>query len=238
MSGRAALNFLGANLIDATVIDVVSPKNFRPADDVRRHRRPVQPRDRVRHHSVWMTRPELALFEAILWEREDRRAVAVADMALASEVVDQGRMLALLEDGPRGRSRVAEILALAEKRTRSPQETAMRLIWWLDLGLPRPRCNWPIRDADGRIIAEADLLCPELGVVGEYDGGAHAKLRRRARDAAKIEAYRRVGLEPFTLVASDLRNPFLVKQRMLAAVERADPARCTYLIEKDPIWRP
>lgn len=47
-----------------------------------------------------------------------------------------------------------------------------------------------------------------------------------------------MGLEPFTLVASDLRTPFLVKQRMLAAVERADPARCTYLIEKDPVWRP
>lgn len=189
-------------------------------------------------HSIRITRPEVARFDAIAWEVDDRTAVAVADMALASEVVDPRLMSPLLASGRRHSRRVRRILGLAEKRTRSPQETAMRLIWCLDLGLPRPKCNWPIRDEDGFVLGEADLVSPELGVVGEYDGAAHGSMRRRARDAAKLEAYRRMGLEPFTLVGSDMHHPGRVKQRILAAVEQANPARARFLLEKDPPWRP
>ena len=238
ISGRAALNFLGANLIQPAPIDVVSARNFRPASGVRRHRRPPCPGDHQRVHSIWLTRPEVALFDAIVWEEDDRVAVAIADMALASEVVDPARMSSAVEDGRRCSTRVARIMTMAEKRTRSPQETALRLIWCLDLGLPRPRCNWPVRDIHGDYLAEADLLCPELGVVGEYNGGAHGSVRRRARDAAKLQAYRRVGLEPFTVVAGDMRYLGLVERRIREAIELGDPAKARYLLERDPPWRP
>lgn len=238
VSGRAALNFLGANLVRPSPVDVVSLRNFRPAAGVRRHRREPRPGDHQRAHTIWITRPEVALFDAIAWEDDDRVAVAIADMALASGVVDPVRMDLLLTQGRRHHKRVARIMAMTEQRTRSPQETALRLIWCLDLGLPRPRCNWPVRDLDGNFLAEADLLCPELGVVGEYNGAAHADVRRRARDAARLEAYRRVGLEPFIIVAGDMRCPGLVERRILGAIELADPSRARYLLEKNPPWRP
>lgn len=238
ISGRSALNFLGVNLVEAEPIDVVTPRNVRSGGGTRRHRRMLTSSEVIVRHSIRLTRPEVALFDAIAWEVDDRSAVAVADMALASEVVDASRMPQLLDAGRRHGQRVRRILALAEKRTRSPQETAMRLIWCLDLGLPRPKCNWPVRDPDGCLVGEADLISPGLGVVGEYDGAAHGSMRRRARDAAKLESYRRLGLEPFTLVGSDMHRPGLVKQRILGAIKQADPARARFLLERDPPWRP
>lgn len=43
ISGRAALNFLGANLVAAALIDVATPRNVRSTGGIRRHRRALAP---------------------------------------------------------------------------------------------------------------------------------------------------------------------------------------------------
>ena len=52
----------------------------------------------------------------------------------------------------------------------------------------------------GRHIGTPDLLDPEAGVVGEYDGAAHLARRQRRRDREREDAFRPVGLEYFTMV--------------------------------------
>lgn len=101
---------------------------------------------------------------------------------------------------------VRAALELAEDRVLSPQETVPRLIWMLDAGLPRPRCNWPVGDGRGRRIGKPDLLCEEVDVAGEYDGADHRAAERQADDVSKEDRYRNAGLEAFRLVGRDLAS--------------------------------
>jgi hypothetical protein len=125
---------------------------------------------------------------------------------------------------------------LAEDRVLSPRETPVRLIWVLDAGLPRPRCNWPVANAAGRRIGGPDLLSEETDVVGEYDGADHRERSRHAQDVGKEDAYRNAGLECFRIVGRDLDDVGLVVHRMRAAVARAQRSTAprTYLIRNDP----
>jgi len=116
-------------------------------------------------------------------------------------------------------------LTLANARSRSPNETRMRLIWRIDGGFPEPRCNWPVADHGGRRIGRPDLLSDELAVVGEFDGGDHDRAQVRSSDAGKESAYRDAGLEVFRVMGPDLGNPRLVLGRMSAAVSRAAEAQ-------------
>ena len=116
-------------------------------------------------------------------------------------------------------------LAHANTRSRSPNETRMRLIWRIDGGFPEPRCNWPLADLDGRRIGRPDLLCEELAVIGEFDGRDHNGARTRSTDASKESAYRDAGLEIFRVTGRDLLRPEVVLGRMQAAVSRATEVR-------------
>ena len=115
-----------------------------------------------------------------------------------------------------GVRQVTRALELTDARSCSPRETTLRLIWRLDAGLPAPRCNWPVADADGRFIGSPDLLCEEVGVVGEYDGAEHRTRRRQRDDVRRDDLFRRVGLEPFRVVGADLEDVPLVVDRMRA----------------------
>ncbi|MGN6129080.1 MAG: hypothetical protein ACTHOK_01930, partial [Nocardioidaceae bacterium] len=113
-------------------------------------------------------------------------------------------------------------LGLVDESSRSPRETDVRLVWELDAGLPRPLCNRDVYDArTGRLLGVADLIDPEAGVVGEFDGGEHSGAGRRSRDAARDGAFRDHGLEVFRVTAVDLRDPAKVVARVLAAYRRA-----------------
>ena len=102
-----------------------------------------------------------------------------------------------------GAGQVRRALALASEHSRSPQETRLRLVWVLDAGLPPPLVNCQVSDLAGGLVGVADLLDVEAGVAGEYDGAAHRSRARHRRDNDRIERFRGVSLETFTVVAGD-----------------------------------
>ena len=171
------------------------------------------------------------LFE-MRYATSDREAVIHLDMAAYSDLVslDEITAYALLHPGWTGIPRARKALALADENSWSPQETRMRLIWVLDAGLPPPLCNAPVFDRDGRHVGTPDLLDPEAGVVGEYDGALHLAGDQRVRDRRREEAFRGLGLEHFTMMSGDTRAAMV--DRMLATRGRA-----RFLPEATRPWR-
>jgi hypothetical protein len=151
---------------------------------------------------------------------DPRAGVVLLDMCFAARVTSIKRLTAAASRLPR-RKRVPLLgaLALADEHSASPRESLMRLVWTLDAGLPRPLCNRLVYDLEGRVLGKPDLLDPELGVVGEYDGAAHRSRARHRRDTERLEAFRRCGLEDFTIVAGD--DVATQVRRMRAARARA-----------------
>ena len=132
--------------------------------------------------------------------------------------------------------RAVGAVPLADARSRSPQESRLRLIWVLDARLPRPRCNWPIADAHGAFIGKPGLLCDELAVVGEFDGLEHRSRGRHQIDVRREDRFRLSGLECFRVVGADLEDVSLVVVRMRVAVERARMSGIprTWRVQRDP----
>ena len=177
-------------------------------------------------HRVRCLVPERAVVDVVLGSADLRAAVTALDMALSAGVTTALRVRARVAGPPRARGgeRVLQALALAEDRVLSPMETWLRLVWVLDAGLPRPRCNWPVADLTGRRLGRPDLLCEELGVVVEYDGAEHRSRARHGLDVRREADFRDAGLEVVTVVATDVPHPDRVVARMQAAVDRSRAA--------------
>ena len=81
----------------------------------------------------------------------------------------------------------------------------MRMVWVVDAGLPGPLQRADLRPSG---VTSARPICwiPWPGSSGEYDGALHLAGEQRARDVRRMEAFRAVGLETFTMLSSDLRS--------------------------------
>ena len=173
-----------------------------------------------------------------------RAAVVAIDMAMQADLVSPAEMWDFIatQSGWTGIPRCREAMGLAHENSWSPRETSnLRLVWVLDAGFPVPLCNVPVFDLAGRHIGTPDLLDEEAGVAGEYDGSLHLHGAQRARDVRREEAFRSVGLEYFTVVAADSRDPQSVVRRMCATRARArfaTPSTRAWTVEKPPWWIP
>jgi hypothetical protein len=237
VSGWASLRLAGANFCDGLARDgirelpvplVGTPtSNFRAGPGSARHRTFLTDADVVVRHGVRCTAVQRAVLDAVRWQPDAREAVVIVDIAVAAGLTTLAALRAYAAelDRTHGAARLRDALALANARSRSPNETRTRLIWQIDGGFPEPRCNWPIADLEGRRIGRPDLLCDELAVVGEFDGADHVRARVRSTDAGKESDYRDAGLEVFRVTGPDLDNPPLVLGRMRSAVDRAAGAR-------------
>lgn len=169
-----------------------------------------------------------ALLDAIRLESRDREAVVALDMSLAAGVATLAALTAQL-DRQRGRPGVARarrLLGACEPRSRSPQESRLRMVWVHDAGWGAPLCNVDVFDAAGAFIGRPDLLDVERGVVGEYDGAEHRSRARHRRDVTREEGFRDVGLEVVTIVGEALRDvPALVARLHQAAARAAGRPR-------------
>lgn len=191
--------------------------------DLQVTREPLRREEVFIRAGIQVTEPRRALFDEMRQCRDWREAVVAFDMMAAAGLVSRRQMQVYV--GARSRWRrstvVTRALPYTSEHSRSPNESRMRLVWELDARLPRPLVNREIFDRSGRLVAVADLLDPVAGVVGEYDGAAHLRTRRRHRDLGREEALRRLGLEYFDAVRPDLDNRDGLAARMRSVRSRA-----------------
>lgn len=232
VSGWAALRFHGVGFTDGKAADltelpvplVVPPGvSLRPAPGIELHRERIESHEVVTRHGVRVAAPYRAAFDAARWQSGLRERVSVLDRALAAGAIVRATFQEYLwsRAGGSGVRQVQRAFDLADGRSMSPPETALRMIWILDAGLPAPKCNWPVADADGRFIGRPDLLSEELALVGEFDGAHHRSRNRQRDDLRRDDAFRAVGLETFRIVGADLADVPLVLNRIAGSIRRA-----------------
>lgn len=137
------------------------------------------------------------------------RATGLSQPDLWSEVGRRGRWTGV----PQARV----VAGLADPRSASPQESWLRLVW-LQAGLPMPLINAPVFDRDGTFVGKPDLLDPESGLAGEYEGDQHrADAHQWRSDVGRYRRFERLGLIVVRATAADRRNP----GELLAALVRA-----------------
>jgi hypothetical protein len=253
VTGWAALRWLGASWMTGLAPDGQTPlpvvlvtagDDIRPQPGIQISAERLNPLELTVHDELRMTIAVRSVSFEMRYAASVRAAVVAVDMAMQADLVSLDEMWSFVStlSGWTGVPRCREALALAHENSWSPRETShLRLIWVVDAGLPWPLCNVPVFDRFGRHIGTPDLLDEEAGVVGEYDGSLHLQGVQRGRDVRREEAFRAVGLEYFTVVAADARDPDVVVRRMLATRARARfaaaPARA-WTIEKPPWWIP
>lgn len=186
-----------------------------------------------RRYDIICTIEERALFDEMRRAPGTRDAVVAMDMGAAAEFTTIARMARYVEDRPTwlGVPQVRAALDLADENSRSPNETRMRLIWQIDARFPRPLVNQPVWDLSGKLLGIADILDPDAGVVGEFDGADHRWARRHSKDVAREGAFRDRDLEFFRVTGPDLLTPPAVVARM-----RSTRARAKWLPEGQRRW--
>jgi len=253
VTGWAALRWLGASWMTGLAPDGQTPLPVVLAtagDDIRSQpgiqisAERLNPTELMVHDGVSLTMAVRSVCFEMRYAASVRAAVVAADMAMQADLVSLEEMgdFVATQSGWTGIPRCREALLLAHENSWSPLETShLRLVWVLEAGLPLPWCNVPVFDRFGRHIGTPDLLDEEAGVAGEYDGSLHLHGSQRARDVRREEAFRSVGLEYFTVVAADARDPEGVVRRMRATRARARfaaPSARDWTVVKPPWWIP
>lgn len=169
-------------------------------------------------------------------------AIVAIDMACFSDLVSIAEVAAYLEViGPvTGIQQARDALAQAEENSWSPRETRMRGVWTRMAGLPKPLCNVPVFTLDGRHVGTPDVIEPVWGLLAQYNGRLHVTPSRVSEDWRKDGAYRDLGLETVTMVASDWSDLNQFADRLVAAGHRA-LARTTpvlWTVEPPSWWTP
>ncbi len=146
-------------------------------------------------------------------------------MMLAARLVTEAELASyLVEHRPawKGVAQARNALRLADRSTRSPQESRLRLLWMIGAGLPRPLVNQPVFTLAGDLVGIADILDPDAGTVGEYDGEQHRELENHTQDNAREEALEEVGLVVTRVTSLDLHDRPRTAARLARAWERGE----------------
>ena len=166
-------------------------------------------------------------------------AVVALDMACYSDLVSLAEVAEYVAGlGPvTGIQQARDAVALGEENSWSPQETRMRGVWTRRAGLPRPRCNVPVFTLEGRHVGTPDLI-GGIGLVGQYNGSAHLNVAGAATDIKKEAAYRDLGLETVTMVASDWADldDFVARLRSAARRARAHTGPRGWTLDPPEWW--
>lgn len=165
-------------------------------------------------------------------------AVVALDMACYSDLVSIAEVTAYVAQlGPvTGIQQARDALVEADENSWSPRETRMRGVWTRRALLPRPLCNAPVFSLDGKHVGTPDLISPEIGLVGLYNGSDHLSLVSAAADEKKASDYRDVGLEVVTMLATDWADLADFTARMVAAARRRRPGRRAWTVDVPSWW--
>lgn len=249
VTGWAALSWQGGTWFDGTLdgvrhrpVTVVARRNVRARPGFRVSQEFLHPDEIEVVDGLAVTRAVRSVTFEMRYAAGLGEAVEAIDMACYSDLVSIAEVAAHLRQlGPvTGIQQARDALHEAEENSWSPRETRMRGVWTRRAGLPRPRCNVPVFSLDGRHIGTPDLVDATTGVVGLYHGDSHLSLVGAATDFKKDAAYRDVGLEPVSMLATDWNDLDDFTRRLLAAVRRARAQRGArgWTIEPPEWWTP
>lgn len=205
LGGWAAARVLGFPHLDGSGVDgrqdvlVYVPVGARRArrDGVRQVRAEVQ--DVVDVDGIPVTGPVVTAVDLLRWATDWREGVVAVECLLATGRVTTADVRRFVDHHPglRGLSQVRRALPHLSEHSWSPGETRLRLVWELEAGLARPLANVEVFSDRGHLIGVTDLLDPESGTVGEYDGrAAHERrvrqdrLREESLEAANLQVLR------------------------------------------------
>lgn len=151
-----------------------------------RHGEARQPGDILKRNGIAVTGPVGCFFELAT-------ELCLVDLViLGDSLVRQGRIRpaelvarALAYSGP-GARRAREAARLIRAEVDSPMETRLRLLV-VFAGLPEPRVNLKLRDAEGHVVRRIELVYEAFRIALEYDGEQH----RETSDAWNEDILRR-----------------------------------------------
>ncbi|MGI8700907.1 MAG: hypothetical protein ACR2JU_06835 [Nocardioidaceae bacterium] len=231
VGGWAAAYWRGARLLDGMEAGSPGPVLLclGPCGKIRKHPAVILSRARLTDSDVAEARG-LPVTTAVRTAFDGARlaptlvqAVVFLDMMLSSGLLSKEELAAYLpEHRPawKGVGQARKALELADSAAKSPAETRLRMLWMLTAGLPRPLVNRPVFSLDGHLLGIPDLLEPESGTVGEYDGEDHRELESHTSDNAREEELEDHGLVVTRVTALDMRRRDVTVQRLTRAWSR------------------
>ncbi len=195
------------------------------------------------HDGLRITQAVWSVSFEMRYAEDWRRAVVALDMAAYNDLVSLEEQAELLshQNGWTGVPQARKAHAFADENSWSPAEVLMRLVWEVDAELPRPLTNRPVFDLRGRHLGTPDLIDPQTGLMGEYDGPGHLPRAQRARDINRADLLRAHDLESVIMVAEDFQDLDAYLHRLYEARRRAErhPAEHrTWTIEPPSWWTP
>ncbi|OLT18437.1 hypothetical protein BJF80_15090 [Serinicoccus sp. CUA-874] len=142
------------------------------------------------------------------------------------EMVRVGRQLeaALSAGFGRGRPAAEQVVEAADARSESPGESRSR--WLVEvLGLGPCTPQFAVRDGSV-LVGYADLKLDRWAVLLEFDGSVkYSGLDDLLSEKEREDRLRELGYEVVRITWADLARPHLVRQRILAAIARAEARR-------------
>jgi hypothetical protein len=142
--------------------------------------------------------------------------VAMVDAALYLEVVTMDELRLAADTGRPGSRRLRAALALVDGRAQSLWESLLRLLHvTCDIEV---ESQWELLDADGFLVARADLWLCGTTALHEFDGDEHEKAPRRVKDRRRDRRVDRQGYMRRGYTAGD------IIRRAVTILEDADRA--------------
>ncbi len=127
-----------------------------------------------------------------------------------------------------GAGKLRQAIALADGRSKSPQESRIRLAM-RERGFPTPELNLAIIE-DGGWIGEGDFVWPEYRTIADYDGEVHLDEKQQTQDNETRDLYAAHGWRHVALTKRMVRRMDSALERVARALRdngwlgRANPA--------------
>jgi hypothetical protein len=219
----AELHGIGG-LARPTTIHVAVPgraAKTRVGDHVRVHQLILPDRAITTASGIAVTTPLWTAAQTIC--RVDRyAAVSLLDSALNLGLVtpDEFESIPRLIVGRRGARAARSYVWEADGRAQSPLETRMRLRC-SDGGVPPDVLQYPIRDADGFVIAITDAAWPAARVAAEADGrGPHGNIEALYQDRWRQNRMTIAGWTVLRFTWADTLRPDYIPETVRQALRR------------------
>ena len=247
VTGWAALDWVGARWFDGTTdgvthrdVDLVARRHIAAQPGWVVSQEFLHPAEIVVVDGVPLTSHVRSVTYEMRYAGGLGDAVVALDMACYSDLVSISEVAAYVSAlGPvTGIQQARDAAAEADENSWSPRETKMRGVWTRRAGLPRPLCNTPVFTLDGVHVGTPDLISPQLGLLGLYNGADHLTLVGASTDEKQESAYRDLGLEVVTMLASDWADLDDFSGRLQAAARRARPRGGLWTVRPPPWWTP